>query len=174
MANTQVVKIKPSFVPFVWKGAVVIVLGVFLFVAGSVFQSLIPISSAVGLLSFAGLGLIALGVLMMLIGAARRSMYTYQLTDSHVVIQKQLLGRSVRRMPFTSISDVEVSQSLVGRLLGYGNIIPVTKSGYGLVRGMDAKENIVAEMTNVPNPDQVANLIMSRVSHVASAITPQS
>ena len=34
----------------------------------------------------------------------------------------------------------------------------------GLVRGMESTENLVAEMSNVPNPDKVANLIMSRVS----------
>jgi hypothetical protein len=53
---------------------------------------------------------------------------------------------------------------LVGRLAGYGNIAPVTKSGYGLVRGMERAENMVAEMTNVSNPDRVADLIMARAS----------
>jgi uncharacterized membrane protein YdbT with pleckstrin-like domain len=102
---------------------------------------------------------------MILIGAVRRNMYTYQITDSDLIIQKQLLGRSLRRIPFISISDVEVSQSIAGRLARYGNIVPITKSGYGLVRGMDKSENKVAEMTNVPNPDKVANLILSRASH---------
>jgi uncharacterized membrane protein YdbT with pleckstrin-like domain len=101
---------------------------------------------------------------MILIGAVRRNTYTYQLTQSDLIIQKQLLRRSLRRIPFASISDVEVSQSLAGRLAGYGNIAPITKSGYGLVRGMEQTENLVAEMTNVPDPDKVANLILSRTS----------
>ncbi len=94
-------------------------------------------------------------------------MYTYQLTDSDVIIQKQFLGRSVRRIPLASISDVEVSRTFVGRLARYGNIVPITQSGYGLVRSTERTENIVAEMTNVPNPDKVANLIMSKVSAMA-------
>jgi len=49
-------------------------------------------------------------------------------------------------------------------MMEYGNIAPVTKSGYGLVRGMDRSEDIVAEITNVPKPDQVADIILSRVS----------
>jgi len=96
-------------------------------------------------------------------------MHTYQITNSQILIQKQLLSRSVRKIPFVALSDVEVSQTLFGRLAGYGNIVPISKSGYGLVHGVDHTENLVAEMTNVPNPDRVANLIMSRVSVMATA-----
>ena len=98
-----------------------------------------------------------------MIGIVRRNTFTYLITDSDVVVQKQLLRRSVRRIPFSSISDVQVSQSIVGRLVGYGDVVPVTKSGYGLVRGTQPGENIVAEMVDVPNPDKVADLIMSRL-----------
>lgn len=166
--NKQNIKIKPSLVPFTWKGLLVILLDLVLSVGLYVFQALLPFLFGFGyLLTFAGLGLAGLGFLMVLIGLVRRNMYTYQLTDSDVIIQKQFLGRSVRRIPLASISDVEVSQSFVGRLAGYGNIVPISKSGYGLVRGMERTENIVAEMTNVPNPDKVANLIMSRTSALA-------
>jgi membrane protein YdbS with pleckstrin-like domain len=164
--NDQLVRIKPSLVPFTWKGFLVLVLGVILYVGTVLFQSLLPVplfafGSLVGLLF---LGIACLGLLIILFGLVRRNMYTYQLTPSDLVIQKQFLGRSVRRIPFASISDVEVSQSFVGRLAGYGNIVPISKSGYGLVRGMERSENIVAEMTNIPHPDKVANMIMSRAS----------
>jgi len=166
--DRQNIKIKPSLVPFTWKGILVILLGLVLSVGLYIFQSSLPFLFGFGyLLTFAGLGLVGLGFLMILVGLVRRNMYTYQLTDSDVIIQKQFLGRSVRRIPLASISDVEVSQSFVGRLAGYGNIVPISKSGYGLVRGMERTENIVAEMTNVPNPDKVANLIMSRTSTTA-------
>lgn len=170
--NSQVIKIKPSIVPFAWKGLLVVLLGIVLFASTFLLQPLFtrPFGSMLILMT---LGLIGLGLLMILAGAVRRNMYTYQLTDSHIVIQKQLLGRSVRRIPFASISDVEISQSFVGRLAGYGNIVPITKSGYGLVRGMDPTENIVSEMTNVPNPDKVANLIMSRASPTARVAVNQ-
>ncbi len=164
--NVQPIKIKPSLVPFTWKGLLVVLLGLILYVGTSLFHSLLSVAylSFEYLLNLAFLGLVGLGFLMILIGVIRRNMYTYQLTDSDLIIQKQLLGRSLRRIPFASISDVEVSQSIAGRLARYGNIVPITKSGYGLVRGMDKSENRVAEMTNVPNPDKVANLILSRTS----------
>ncbi len=139
------------------------------------FQSLLPIPLfGFGyLLGFVFLGLAGLGLVMISVGAVRRNMYTYQLAQSDLIIQKQFLSRSVRRIPFASISDVEVSQSFVGRLARYGNIVPISKSGYGLVRGMERTENVVAEMRNVPNPDKVANLIMSRASLVPRVAVDQ-
>ncbi|MGA2240281.1 MAG: PH domain-containing protein [Candidatus Bathyarchaeia archaeon] len=157
----QDIKIKPSFVPFVWKGFLVVLLGLVIFGVSFLFES--SLSSAGSLLRYAALGLVGLGVLIMLIGVVRRNAFTYLITDSDLVVQRQLLRRSVRRIPFSSISDVQVSQSIVGRLAKYGDIVPVTKSGYGLVRGTEPGENIVAEMADVPNPDKVADLIMSRL-----------
>jgi uncharacterized membrane protein YdbT with pleckstrin-like domain len=161
------IKIKPSFVPFAWKGFVVVLLGLVVFGVSFLFES--SLSSVGSLLRYVALGLVGLGVLGMLIGVVRRNAFTYLITDSDVVVQRQLLRRSVRRIPFSSISDVQVSQSIVGRLARYGDIVPVTKSGYGLVRGTEPGENIVAEMADVPNPDKVADLIMSRLR--ASKVT---
>jgi len=154
-------------VPFAWKGFVVVLLGLVVFGVSFLFES--SLSSVGSLLRYVALGLVGLGVLGMLIGVVRRNAFTYLITDSDVVVQRQLLRRSVRRIPFSSISDVQVSQSIVGRLARYGDIVPVTKSGYGLVRGTEPGENIVAEMADVPSPDEVADLIMSRLR--ASKVT---
>ena len=163
----QDIKIKPSFVPFAWKGFVVVLLGIVFYGVSLVFQ--FPLPSADSLLRYAALALIGIGFLGVLIGVVRRNAFTYLITDSDVVVKRQLLRRSVRRIPFSSISDVQVSQSIVGRLAKYGDVVPVTKSGYGLVRGTEPGENIVAEMSDVPNPDRVADLIMSRLR--ASKVT---
>ena len=156
------IEIKPSLLPFTWKGFILILLAVLVYVVANALPLQLP--SLGSLVSYAVLGLLVLGILVVLIGVVRRNTFTYLITDSDIVVQKQLLSRSVRRIPFSSISDVEVSQSLMGRLAGYGNIVPVTKSGYGLVRGMDRAENLVAEMAYVPRPDKVAEIIMSRLS----------
>jgi uncharacterized membrane protein YdbT with pleckstrin-like domain len=161
------IRLKPSLVPFAWKGFAVVLLGIVVYVLSLVFQ--FPSLSAGSLLRYAALALIGVGLLGVLIGVVRRNAFTYLITDSDVVVKRQLLRRSVRRIPFSSISDVQVSQSIVGRLARYGDIVPVTKSGYGLVRGTEHGENIVAEMADVPNPDKVADLIMSRLR--ASKVT---
>ena len=161
------IRLKPSLVPFAWKGFAVVLLGIVVYVLSLVFQ--FPSLSAGSLLRYAALALIGVGLLGVLIGVVRRNAFTYLITDSDVVVKRQLLRRSVRRIPFSSISDVQVSQSIVGRLARYGDIVPVTKSGYGLVRGTEHGENVVAEMADVPNPDKVADLIMSRLR--ASKVT---
>lgn len=161
------IKIKPSFVPFTWKGSVILLFGIVVYGVSFVFQS--SSLSAGSLLRYAALVLIGIGLLGVLIGVVRRNAFTYLITDSNVVVKRQLLRRSVRNIPFSSISDVQVSQSIVGRLAKYGDVAPVTKSGYGLVHGTEPGENIVAEMTNVPNPDKVADLIMSKLH--ASKVT---
>ena len=163
----QDIRIKPSLVPFAWKGFVVVLLGIVVYGASFVFM--FPLPSANSVLRYAALALIGIGLLGVLIGAVRQNAFTYLITDSDVVVKRQLLRRSVRRIPFSSISDVQVSQSIVGRLARYGDVVPVTKSGYGLVRGTEPGENIVAEMADVPNPDKVADLIMSRLR--ASKVT---
>jgi uncharacterized membrane protein YdbT with pleckstrin-like domain len=169
--QSKTIIIKPSFIPYVWKGLALIVLGVIVYALGFMmplpfsFPSLsLPSLTLRALVRYAALALIVLGLLGVLVGAVRRNMFTYIISDRDVVVQKQLLQRSVRRIPFTSISDIQVSQTLMGRLARYGNIAPVTKSGYGLVHGMDRAENVVQEMINVPKPDKVADLIMSKVS----------
>jgi len=162
-AENGTIKIKPSMVPFAWKGAVIVIIGIALYFASSAIiipTALVPVI----FVQYLALALIGLGFLAVLVGAVRRNTFTYLVTDQAVIVQRQLLGRNVRRIPFASISDMQVSQSFAGRIAGYGNIAPVTKSGYGLVRGMDRAENMVAEMTNVPKPDKVAELILSRVS----------
>ena len=165
--GNQDVRIKPSFVPFAWKGFVLVLLGLVVFGVSFLFKS--SLSSVGSLLGYVGLGLVGFGVLGVLIGVVRRNAFTYLITDSDVVVRRQLLGRSVRRIPFSSISDVQVSQSLVGRLARYGDVVPVSKSGYGLVRGTEPGERLNAEMVDVPNPDKVADLIMSRLR--ASKVT---
>ncbi|HUK51534.1 MAG TPA: PH domain-containing protein [Terriglobales bacterium] len=157
-----IVKIKPSIVPFVWKGVLLILLGLVMYVGALVIS--LPFSLPMLSVQVGALVLAVVGILAALVGLVKRNTFTYMITDQAVIVQRQLLRRSVRRIPFASISDMEVAQSFVGRILGYGNIAPVTKSGYGLVRGMDRSENMVAEMTNVPRPDRVADLILSRVS----------
>jgi membrane protein YdbS with pleckstrin-like domain len=163
------IKLKPSFVPYIWKGLTTLVIGLVLYVALAVIP--LPLLGFQALAIYAVLAIIGLGLLGTLVGSVRRNMFTYVINERDIVVQKQLLRRSVRRIPLSSISDVEVSQTFVGRLAGYGNIAPVTKSGYGLVRGIDRSENVVQEMINVPKPDKVADEIMRRVSTMAPVST---
>ena len=171
--ESKLIKIRPSLAPYTWKGFTLIILGFVVYVAASRLplpsppvptQVPIPVPAVTTLVGYFGLLLMGLGLLGVLFGAVRRNMYTYIISDRDVVVQKQFLRRNIRRIPFSSISDIQVSQTIIGRIVGYGNIAPVTKSGYGLVKGTQKGENVVQEMINVPKPDKVADLIMSRAS----------
>jgi uncharacterized membrane protein YdbT with pleckstrin-like domain len=171
--NEPVIKIKPSLIPYTWKGLALALLGLAIYVETPTLlprlQSVSPVYAPLSVLNGVALLLVLVGALGVLVGVVRRNMFTYLITNSEVTVQKQFLRRSVRRIPFASLSDVEVSQTLVGRIAGYGNVAPVTKSGYGLVRGMDRAENITAEMTNVPNPDKVASIVLTRASSASKS-----
>ena len=165
--ESKSIKIKPSIIPYVWKEFTLIVLGLVVYVALS--AASLTLLTLGPLVSIVALALIGLGLLGVLVGAVQRNMFTYLISDRDMVVQKQLFRRSVRRIPFSSISDLQVSQTIIGRLAGYGNIAPITKSGYGVMRVRDRAESVVQEMINVPNPNKVADLIMTKVSTTTGA-----
>jgi len=120
----------------------------------------------------AAIGLfVLLGVLALIIGAVRRNSCTYTLDGEGVTISRQLFSSYSRRIPYPAISDVSVSQSAIGRLVGYGDVIPVTKSGFGLMKDERySGEAYVTQMTDVPNPNNIAQAIMDR-AYAAEEIT---
>ena len=65
------------------------------------------------------------------VDAYRRS-FTYYLTDNRIVIQGNfLMNRSERQVRYNHIEDIKMEQGIVGTMLGYGNVLPLTGSGLG-------------------------------------------
>ncbi|MFN4132897.1 MAG: PH domain-containing protein [Candidatus Hadarchaeales archaeon] len=58
--------------------------------------------------------------------------FTYFLTNKRIIIYKKFITISSRQIQYDDISDVVVDQGIIGRLFGFGNVIPITKSGLGL------------------------------------------
>ena len=58
--------------------------------------------------------------------------FTYFLTNKRIVIYKKFITISTRQIQYDDISDVVVDQGIFGRIFGFGNVIPITKSGLGL------------------------------------------
>lgn len=78
------------------------------------------------------------GVLLTLLGAIGivavifySQAFTYYLTDKRIVIYRKFITISSRQIQYDDISDVVVDQGIIGRLFGFGNVIPITKSGLG-------------------------------------------
>ncbi len=72
-------------------------------------------------------GLIGIGIQE----AVRRG-HRYRITNLRIVFQGGTLVRRERQIRFESITDLDIAQGPLGRAMGYGTIIPVTQSGFGL------------------------------------------
>ncbi len=61
----------------------------------------------------------------------RRS-HRYFITNMRLVLKGGLIMKRERTLRYDRIADVDYSQGILGRVFNYGNIIPVTQSGFGL------------------------------------------
>ena len=58
--------------------------------------------------------------------------FTYYLTNKRIIIYRKFITISTRQIQYDDLSDVVVDVGIIGRIMGFGNVIPVTKSGLGL------------------------------------------
>ena len=63
----------------------------------------------------------AIGLVMFLAGAIRRSGTEFVVTDRRVIFKRGILARHTVEMNVSKIESVDVEQGLGARLLGYGN-----------------------------------------------------
>lgn len=83
--------------------------------------------------------LLVLASVPMLVGAELdRGSHEYHITNLRILFSGGLVVRRDRRLKFESITDLDGSQGLLGRMLDFGTLIPVTQSGFGL--GADSSE----------------------------------
>ena len=61
----------------------------------------------------------------------RRS-HHYFITNLRLVFRGGIVRRRERTLRYDKITDVEGSQGILGRIFGFGTIIPITQSGFGL------------------------------------------
>lgn len=67
---------------------------------------------------------------MALVDLYRRT-HTYAVTDLRLILRAGILTKSERSVLFEKVTDLETKQGILGRIFGYGDIIPVTASGIG-------------------------------------------
>jgi membrane protein YdbS with pleckstrin-like domain len=61
----------------------------------------------------------------------RRS-HHYFITNLRLIFRGGILKKRERTLRYDKITDVEGSQGIFGRIFGFGTIIPITQSGFGL------------------------------------------
>ena len=84
---------------------------------------------------FAGGSAVAMGIVLLLVGAAAAlpryisfATSDFAITDKRVIIKVGLLRRRTMELQLSKLEAIAVDQGLLGRILGYGNII-VTGTG---------------------------------------------
>ena len=61
-----------------------------------------------------------------------RKSHRYIITNYRLILRGGMLIRKKRSLRYEKISDLGGEQGLLGRIFGFGNIIPITSSGFGL------------------------------------------
>ena len=101
-----------------------------------------------GIISLVSLGIAALLFIYFVVRWLRWISTTYVMTNSRVITKKGILGRDYEDMPLHMVTNVDVSQSVMQRMFGYGTVIFSSQSG--------ARDDVVWK--NVPNPMRVRRL----------------
>jgi uncharacterized membrane protein YdbT with pleckstrin-like domain len=69
------------------------------------------------------------GAVTMLVGALRRSATEMAVTNRRVVIKTGLASRKTIEMLLNKVESIEVSETAVGRTLGYGTVVMIGTGG---------------------------------------------
>jgi uncharacterized membrane protein YdbT with pleckstrin-like domain len=81
------------------------------------------------LMEAGGVALVVAGLIVILIGVTRRSATEMAVTNHRVVIKKGLLSRKTIEMLLNKVESIEISETAVGRMLGYGTIVIIGTGG---------------------------------------------
>ncbi|MGA7854356.1 MAG: PH domain-containing protein [Candidatus Acidiferrales bacterium] len=81
------------------------------------------------LMEAGGGALLVCGLFVILIGVTRRNATEMAVTNHRVVIKKGLLSRKTIEMLLNKVESIEISETAVGRILGYGTIVIIGTGG---------------------------------------------
>ena len=86
-------------------------------------------SSTAHIMKVGGLGLLIAGVIVILIGMVRRNATEMAVTNRRVVIKTGLASRKTIEMLLNKVESIEVIETTIGRMLGYGAIVVIGTGG---------------------------------------------
>lgn len=86
-------------------------------------------SSSSHMMKVAGLALLIGGLLVIVIGMVRRSATEMAVTNRRVVVKTGLASRKTIEMLLNKVESIEVIETTIGRMLGYGAIVVIGTGG---------------------------------------------
>jgi uncharacterized membrane protein YdbT with pleckstrin-like domain len=85
--------------------------------------------ATVHVMQWTGAALIVAGLIIVLLGMARRNATEMAVTNRRVIVKTGLASRRTIEMLLNKVESIEVSETTMGRLLGYGAIVVVGTGG---------------------------------------------
>jgi acyl-coenzyme A synthetase/AMP-(fatty) acid ligase len=76
-----------------------------------------------------GVALLVCGVVVILMGMVRRNATEMAVTNRRVVIKTGLVSRKTIEMLLNKVESIEVSETVFGRMMGYGTIVVIGTGG---------------------------------------------
>lgn len=86
-------------------------------------------TSTLHAMEFGGVALMVCGVVAIGMGMVRRNATEMALTNRRVVIKTGVVGRKTIEMLLNKVESIEVSETALGRTLGYGTIVVIGTGG---------------------------------------------
>jgi uncharacterized membrane protein YdbT with pleckstrin-like domain len=86
-------------------------------------------STTLHIMEGGGAALLVCGVVAILMGMVRRNATEMAVTNRRVVIKTGLASRKTIEMLLNKVESIEVSETAVGRMLGYGTIVVIGTGG---------------------------------------------
>ncbi|MFY9801517.1 MAG: PH domain-containing protein [Candidatus Acidiferrales bacterium] len=91
-------------------------------------QTAMP-SNTLHLTEAAGVALLICGFIVIVIGMVRRNATEMAVTNRRVIIKTGLLTRKTIEMLLNKVESIEVRETALGRILGYGTIVVIGTGG---------------------------------------------
>jgi uncharacterized membrane protein YdbT with pleckstrin-like domain len=86
-------------------------------------------SESVHIMEGGGIALLVGCVVAILMGRVRRNATEMAVTNRRVVIKTGLVGRRTVELMLSKVESIEVSETALGRMLGYGTIVVIGTGG---------------------------------------------
>lgn len=102
---------------------------------------------------------IALGLIVLLAAAIRRATTELVLTDRRIITKRGLISRDTVEMNLAKVESVHVNQSLMGRMLNYGDVTVVGTGSsleplVGIARPLELRRKL-GEVSQLRDPKSV-------------------
>jgi uncharacterized membrane protein YdbT with pleckstrin-like domain len=107
------------------------------------------------LIEAGGIVLLICGLVVVVIGAARRNATEMAVTNRRVVIKTGLMNRKTIEMLLNKVESIEISETAIGRMLGYGTIVMIGTGGtsdpfHKMAHPLEFRSHVQQQIENHP------------------------